>query len=297
MTTTTSSLGTHRFEQSVRSYLEKSTPRLMFVLKPLKVTLENIPEDYVENLEKPLHPKDTSMGSNTIPLTRTIYIDSSDFRIQDSKDFFRLAPGKTVGLMYATHPITCTSFKTSEKTGEVVEVLARYEDFSIDANRKDQVTAPGSKVKTYIHWIAEHRPSKSPVQVKETRIFKQLFKSDDPAAVDDYLSDVNPDSLQVIEGAFLEVGFYDLVQQARKASKEAQKHQEQNSTNPKATLSGGTSAGNEMVRFQGLRTAYFCLDKDAKVRGLEQDYGEEGSAETDEIVLNWIVSLKEDKSR
>ena len=132
VTTATTTISIHRFEQAVRSYLELNTPRLMFVLKPLKVTLENVPEDYVEWIEKPLHTKNASMGSNKIPLTRNIYIDASDFRTVDSKDFFRLAPGKTVGLLYAGCPITCTSYKTDEKTGEVKEVLARYEGFSVN---------------------------------------------------------------------------------------------------------------------------------------------------------------------
>ena len=299
VTTATSTLGTHRFEQSVRSFLETSTPRLMLILRPLKVTLENVPEDYVEKIVKPLHAKDARMGQNTVPLTRTLYIDASDFRTQESKDFFRLTPGKTVGLLYASYPITCTSYRTNLETGEVIEVLARYEGFSEATSAKDKEKKSTPKVRTYIHWVAEHAASASPVHVKETRIFGQLFKSDDPAAAEDYLADVNPESLQVVKGALLEVGIRSLVEKIRDKSKEAGEQQTQITADPKAALSGGTGGGNERVRFQGMRTAYFCLDKDAKISALEKTKQAERMTqpEEDEFVLNWIVSLKEDKAR
>lgn len=290
VTTGETLITTHRFEQSVRSYLEVSTPRLMLVLRPLKVTLENVPEDYVEWAEKPLHSKDASMGTNKLPLTRTVYIDASDFRTQDSKEFFRLAPGKTVGLLYASYPITCTSYKTDEKTGEVTEVLARYEGFDVDPSKR---VAPG-KVKTYIHWVSEHAESASPVKVKETRIFKQLFKSDDPSATEDFLADLAPDSLETVTGAFLEVGFYDIVNRVRDEASKTKKEQEAATHDPSKALSGGATGGNERVRFQGLRTAYFALDREAKVAALES--GGKGDI-SDEIILNWTVSLKEDKTK
>lgn len=292
VTTATTTITTARFEQAVRSYLEMNTPRLMFVLKPLKLTLENVPEDYVENIEKPLHTKNASMGNNKIPLTKHLYIDASDFRTVDSKDFFRLAPGKTVGLLYASYPVTCTSFKTDERTGEVIEVFARYEGFSTNPAE----AKPAPKVKTYIQWVAEHAPSKSPVQVSETRIFKQLFKSDDPAAIKDYISDVDPDSLQVVKGAMIEVGIWDIIDSVKTQEKKGAQEQKEITQDPKEALSGGTGGGNERVRFQGLRTAYFCVDSDAKVKALQEN-GHKGPSEGDELVLNWTVSLKEDKTK
>lgn len=292
VTTATTTITTQRFEQAVRSYLEMNTPRLMFVLKPLKLTLENVPEDYVENIEKPLHTKNASMGINTIPLTKHLYIDASDFRTEDSKDFFRLAPGKTVGLLYASYPVTCTSFKTDERTGEVIEVIAKYEGFSTNPAE----AKPAPKVKTYIQWVAEHAASKSPVKVAETRIFKQLFKSDDPAALKDYVEDVNPDSLEVVKGAIIEVGIYDIIGTVKKAEKNEDKEQKELTEDPKAVLSGGTTGGNERVRFQGLRTAYFCVDSEAKVKALDSG-DHKGPSVSDELILNWTVSLKEDKTK
>lgn len=293
VTTTTSTISIHRFEQAVRAYLELNTPRLMLVTKPLKLTLENVPEDYVETIEKPLHTKNASMGSNKIPLTRHLYIDATDFRTQDSKDFFRLAPGKTVGLLYASHPVTCTSFKTDDKTGEVTEVFARYEGFTTDPNAKVE---PTPKIKTYIHWVAEHKPSKSPVQISETRIFKQLFKSDDPASVKDFVSDVDPNSLEVVKGALLEVGIWNIIAAVKKAEEKKEDVQAALTSDPAAALAGGTTGGNERVRFQGLRTAYFCLDTESKVGALEKE-GVRGLSQDDEIILNWTVSLKEDKTK
>lgn len=292
VTTATTTISTQRFEQAVRSYLEMNTPRLMFVLKPLKLTLENVPEDYVENIEKPLHTKNAGMGSNKIPLTRHLYIDASDFRTEDSKDFFRLAPGKTVGLLYAAYPVTCTSFKTDDKTGEVTEVIARYEGFSTNPAE----AKPAPKVKTYIQWVAEHAPSKSPVKVAETRIFKQLFKSDDPAALKDYIDDVDPESLQVVKGAMIEVGIFDIIDTVKQAERREGKEQKELTQDPNEALSGGAGGGNERVRFQGLRTAYFCVDSEAKLKALG-DGGHKGPADEDELILNWTVSLKEDKTK
>ena len=99
------------------------------VLEPLKVMIENLPEDYLEMTEKPLHPKVPASGTTTVPFTWNLYIDADGFRVQDSKDFFRLALGGTVGL-FSTKPITCTSFKTDPATGDVTELTCRIENGS-----------------------------------------------------------------------------------------------------------------------------------------------------------------------
>jgi len=112
VSTSKSNIEIARFDQAIRQHLENTAPRLLMVLRPLKVTIENLPEDYVLLVEKPLHPKLSEAGTTTIPFTRTIYIEADDFRLQDTKDYFRLSPGKTVGLFQAPHPITCTSYKT-----------------------------------------------------------------------------------------------------------------------------------------------------------------------------------------
>ncbi|KAH8921097.1 glutaminyl-tRNA synthetase [Atractiella rhizophila] len=246
VTTAPTVIMTTRFEQSLRSFLELSTPRLMLVLHPIRLTLENLAEDYVTTIEKPVHPKDPSMGTFKVPFTREIFIDQSDFREVDSPNYFRLAPGKTVGLLNVPFPITCTGIEKDE-FGSITRVLCRYEQGS------------KTKVKAYIHWVAKHAPSSSPVEIAETRIFKPLFTTQNPAASEDFMADINPNSLEVIKGSLLETAVYDMAVEGKQP---------------------------EEIRFQGVRVAYFCLDKDS------DKLSSEGSRES-KIILNSIVSLKE----
>ncbi|KAI0663222.1 glutaminyl-tRNA synthetase [Cubamyces menziesii] len=296
-----------RFEQAVRQYLEGAVPRLLMVLRPLKVTIENLPEDFLLWLEKPLHPKVPELGSSKVPLTRTIYIDEDDFRLEDSKDYFRLAPGKTVGLFQAPWPITHVSHKTDPATGKVIEIICRAENEG----------AP-KKPKAFIQWVAEHRASGSPVVVDETRIFHQLFKSDNPsAAVPDFKADINPDSLEIVKGAMVEVGFWNLAKKAYADAKAESKKRTEAALKATAEASGpvvegapthehddtpkATSeqlVGMECIRFQGLRVAYFAVDKESKLASLnEPESVESGRREGDYLVLNRIVSLKEDSGK
>lgn len=300
-----------RLEQAVRSYLENSAPRLSMVLKPLKVVLENVADDYVVSVDKQLHPKVPELGKIVIPFSKVLYIDRDDFRLQDSKDYFRLAPGKTVGLFGAPHPITCKSYKTDPNTGEVVELFCTLEDGSSGK--------PVAKPKAYIQWVAEHAPSGSPVRVDETRIFHQLFKSDNPAAVENFLTDINPDSLEVIQGAMIEVGFWELAKKAFDDAKAESKSRMEKvlerekialkETSPGDAVTDHTSddtprptadqlIGNECVRFQALRVGFFTLDKDATLACLDEGADTApGSRPGDRIVFNRIVSLKEDAGK
>lgn len=296
VSTSASNIQTVRFEQSVRQYLENSAPRLFMVLHPLKVTIENLPDDYVLMIEKPLHPKVPELGTTTIPFTRTIYIDADDFRLEDSKDYFRLTPGKSVGLFQGPHPITCTSYKTDPASGEIVELICRLEN-----------TGPLKKPKAYIQWVAEHTPSGSPVRVDETRIFYQLFKSDNPSGVaPDFKADINPNSLEVIKGAMVEIGFWALAKRLlAEARRESQSRTEEALKNNPGNLQDDTPhatieqlVGKECMRFQGLRVAYFALDKDARVACLDEtEATAPARGQGDFIVLNRIVSLKEDSGK
>ncbi|KAH9931766.1 glutaminyl-tRNA synthetase [Amylocystis lapponica] len=299
VSTAASNIQVTRFEQTVRQYLESSAPRLLMVLRPLKVTIENLAEDYILWLTKPLHPKVPDLGSSKVPFTRTIYIDEDDFRLVDSPDYFRLALGKTVGLFQAPHPITCTSYKTDPTTGRPIELICRVE---MDAK----------KPKAFIQWVAQHAPSGSPVHVDETRVFYPLFKSENPAAAQpDFLADINPDNLEVVSGAMVELGFWSL---AKRAYVEARKESEARTRKAlEATAdAAGSSAvdddtpkatseqlvGKECIRFQGLRVAYFTVDKDARLACLDEADGAEPSRKDgDYIVLNRIVSLKEDSGK
>ncbi|KZS88346.1 glutaminyl-tRNA synthetase [Sistotremastrum niveocremeum HHB9708] len=289
-----------RFDQSVREDLEKSASRLLMVLQPLKVTIENLPEDFVQTLEKPLHPKNAALGTSTIPFTRHLYIDRDDFRLEDSKDYFRLAPGKTVGLFSAPHPISYVAHKTDPATGEVTEVIVKLEDGT---------SGPVKKPKAFIQWVAVHAPSGSPVIVDETRIFYPLFKSDNPlAAKPDWKADISPHSMDIVKGAMVEIGFWKLAKQAfnqarlesqartEKALREEDTSRGKDDDTPKVTSE--QLVGKECVRFQGLRVAYFALDKDAKVASVDEaEDVVPGRRDGDFLVLNRIVTLKEDASK
>ncbi|KAG9218892.1 hypothetical protein CCMSSC00406_0000994 [Pleurotus cornucopiae] len=293
VSTAVTSIEVARFEHAVRQYLESTAPRLLMVLRPLKVTIENLPEDYLLTIEKPLHPKVPELGTTSVPFTRTIYIDADDFRLEDSKDYFRLAPGKTVGLFQAPYPITCTSYKTGPSTGEVVELLCKVEN-----------EGPPKKPKAFIQWVAEHAPSGSPVRIDETRVFHRLFKSDNPPA--DFRSDINPDSLEVIKGAMVEVGFWPLSKQLMNEARRDGKARTAKALESSAPAADDETphatseqlVGKECVRFQGLRVAYFALDKDSRIAALDNDVDAEPSREQgDYLVLNRIVSLKEDSGK
>jgi glutaminyl-tRNA synthetase len=301
VSTSPSNIQLSRFEQSVREHLELNVPRLLMVIKPLKVTIENLEPDFVTMIEKPLHPKVAELGTSTIPFTRTIYIDEDDFRLEDSKDYFRLAPGKTVGLFQASYPITYVSH-TIDETGKVIEVVCRAEN-----------SGPPKKPKAFIQWVADHRASGSPIRVDELRIFHRLFKSDAPAAQPDFLKDIAPDTLEVVKGALVEIGFLSLAKNAyvkalkvgKARTEEALKEDTSANTDVKEELSHDDApkataeqlVGNEVVRFQGLRVAYFALDKDAKLSCLDESIDAPGLKPGDKVIFNRIVSLKEDAGK
>lgn len=291
VSTATTSIEIARFEQTVRQYLEGTAPRLLMVLCPLKVILENVTEDYVLMIEKPLHPKVPELGTSKVPFTRTIYIDRSDFRLEDSRDYFRLAPGKTVGLFQAPHPITCISYKTDSGTGMVTELICKLED-----------EGPRKKPRAFIQWVAEHTPSGSPIKVDEARIFHRLFRSDRP---DSNFQNVDPDSLQIIKGAMIEVGFWIMaiksISENRKEAEERtekalQENKNVNTATDAPRITSDQLVGNECIRFQGLRTAYFAVDKDSRIAAFDEPFDMQAEQrQGDYLVLNQIVSLKDSK--
>lgn len=287
VTTNNATIQTNRFDQAVRQYLELNTPRLMMLVDPLRVTIENLEDDYLLEIEKPLHPKVPEMGSVRLPFTRTLYIDRSDFRTVDSPEYFRLAPGKSVGLYQVPHPITCTSFKT-DAAGNVTELVCRYD--------------PDASAKTYIQWVGEHAPSGSPVHVDEVRLFRPLFKSENPAAEEDFLATVDRDSVEVHKNAMVELGFHAVarasLETARKeaaARREAGRQAAEAALGSDAATAGNVPAesdkiGKECVRFQAMRVAYFAADNvDSRMRLFGDD--------SERLVLNRIVSLKEDAGK
>ncbi|KAK7748674.1 Glutaminyl-tRNA synthetase [Cytospora paraplurivora] len=240
-----------RFEQSIRKYLERTVPRLMLVLDPVPVVIEDIGDEEVKELVLPFSPKDPQMGSHSVKLTKTVYIDRSDFREVDDPKYFRLAPGKTVGLLQVPYPIKATSFTKDEATGEVTEIRAVF----------DRET---KKPKTYIQWVGTDGSRRC-----EVRVYNSLFKSDNPSAVEaGFLSDLNPESEVIYPNAIIESGIDEVKRRA-----------------PWPETAGESESGKggpEAVRFQGMRVAYFAMDTDST---------------DDKIVLNRIVSLKEDAGK
>ncbi|KIR67127.1 glutamine-tRNA ligase [Cryptococcus bacillisporus CA1873] len=289
-----------KFESCIRGYLESSAPRLMMVLNPIKIIIDNVPDDYRVQVEVPLHPKIPAMGTVQTIFTKEVYIDADDFREVDSPDYFRLAPGKSVGLFKAPYPVTCTSFTKDPVTGRVTEVHCTLagEGFK--------------KPKAYIQWVN----APEAVKIDEVRYFRKLFKSEPPPA--DYEADVDPDSLEVYTNAVIEPAFYELAKKqmsdARKDSEERTKKAVEQAAKPdtsSAPVEGSAAAqhkeeepvataeqlvGNENIRFQGMRLAYFTLDRESKLGCLENDKVK-GRSEGDKIILNRIVSLKEDAGK
>lgn len=191
----------------MRKYLETTVPRLMLLLDPIPVIIDNLPDDYVEEVEMPFAPKDPAMGSHLMPFTKTVYIDRSDFREVDSKDFFRMAPGKSVGLLKVPYPIKADSFKKDEATGLVTEIHATYE-------KPAEEGGAFKKPKTYIQWVGKSERHNSPIKA-EVRVTNPLFKSDNPDAVEGgFLNDINPKNEEVYPNAMIECGLTEIRKRA-----------------------------------------------------------------------------------
>lgn len=186
-----SSVEMGQFEFCVRNDLNTKAPRVMAVLKPLKVIIDNYPEDQTEWLQASYWPHDVpKTGSREIPFTKELYIEQDDFLENPPKDFFRLAPGKEVRLRYG-YCITCSHIDKDPKTGEIVAIHCTYDPATKSGN------APiGRKVKGTIHWVS------SQAIHAEVRLYGPLLK--ESAAGDDFLSQVNPHSKEVILNALLE---------------------------------------------------------------------------------------------
>ncbi|KAL7327307.1 Glutaminyl-tRNA synthetase, variant 2 [Mucor circinelloides] len=264
VTTSQSTIEVSRFDTKTREYLDKTTPRLMAILDPIRVVLTNVPDDFVEEVVVPNKPRDPAMGEHKVPFTKVLYIDRSDFREEDAKGYYRLAPGKSVGLLYAKHPIHCTNYK-KDASGKVVEIECTYEN-----------EGEFKKPKTYIHWVAESPKHNSPVKLDELRIYERLFMHDNPETVEGgYLNDINSHSLEIVKGAIAEVGMYDHIADWVKKT-------------------GGKD--KESMRWQFTRTGYFCLDKDTELDAelIKSGQVREGLKA---IVVNRTVSLKEDADK
>jgi glutaminyl-tRNA synthetase len=179
------------FEFAIREALNKSAPRRMAVLQPLKVVIENYPEGRSEQLEAANHPDDPSRGTRRIPFGRELYIEREDFMENPPKKFFRLTPGREVRLRYG-YFITCREV-IKNAAGEVVELRCSYDPATRGGNAPD-----GRKIKATLHWV-----SASAAVPAEVRLYDHLFVPLRPEAIG-FASQLNPDSLRSIFGCMLE---------------------------------------------------------------------------------------------
>ena len=179
-------------DHCVREYLNKAAQRRMGVLRPLKVVIENYPEDQVEELDAVNSQEDEAAGSRKVSFSREIYIERDDFMEDAPKKFFRLAPGREVRLRYAYY-VTCTDV-IKDDAGEVVELRCTY-----DPETKGGDSPDGRKVKGTLHWVS----AKTAVNA-EIRLYSHLFTDENTAKLEDFLAAINPDSLEVLSDCKLE---------------------------------------------------------------------------------------------
>jgi glutaminyl-tRNA synthetase len=182
-------------EHFVREDLNKRAPRVMAVLRPLKVVIDNYPENQVEEMDAVNNPEDASAGSRKVPFSRVLYIEQDDFRENPPKGYIRLWPGREVRLRYG-YFITAKSVVKNDK-GEVIEVHCTYDPATRGGNAPD-----GRKVKSTIHWVSAHHAIDA-----EVRLYDNLFSKPDPTQVEegqDFTANLNPNSLEVITKAKLE---------------------------------------------------------------------------------------------
>ncbi len=176
--------------------MNKRAPRVMAVLRPLKVVITNYPEGQAEELDAVNNPEDLSAGTRKVPFSRALYIEQDDFLEYPPKNFFRLAPGREVRLRYA-YFIKCIDVKKNEKTGEIIELHCTYDPATRGGDSPD-----GRKVKATLHWVsAEHSIE------GEVRLYDHLFTKAHPeenSSEKDFKEYINLDSLEILKSCRFE---------------------------------------------------------------------------------------------
>ena len=210
-------------EHCLREDLNMRAQRVMAVLNPLKVIIDNYPDGKVEELQAENNPEDASAGTRMLPFSKVLYIEQDDFREEAPNKYFRLAPGREVRLKHAYY-ITCKSFIKDNKTGEISELHCTY-----DPDTRGGWSQDGRKVKGTLHWLSAQHAIPATV-----RLFEHLFTKEDPETTEagrDFTSLINPNSMQELNGCFVEPGLKDV---------------------------------NHDTRFQFLRLGYFCHDSNSR---------------------------------
>ncbi|MCP4259146.1 MAG: glutamine--tRNA ligase/YqeY domain fusion protein [Planctomycetes bacterium] len=208
-------------EHCLREDLNKNSPRVMAVLKPLKVVIDNYPQGQAEELEAVNNPEDPNAGTRKVPFSRELYIEQDDFMAEPVKKFYRLAPGREVRLRYA-YFITCTDI-IKDENGQIVELHCTYDPATRGGDAPD-----GRKVKSTLHWVSAQHAIEAQV-----RLYDHLFTKenpDDTAEGEDFKSNLNHDSCQVINSCCVEPSLAD---------------------------------AKPLGRYQFERLGYFCVDPDS----------------------------------
>ncbi len=181
-------------EHHLRQDLNKRAPRVMAVLRPLRLVIDDYPEGQVEEMDAENNPEDPSAGTRKIPFSRVLYVERDDFQEEPPKKWFRLAPGREVRLKHAYY-VTCVGVVKDEKTGEVVELHCTY-----DPETRGGWSADGRKVRGTLHWVSAAHSLGAKV-----RLYGRLFTEPDPLdRADDLTNYVNPDSLVTLEASRVE---------------------------------------------------------------------------------------------
>lgn len=183
-------------EYCIREDLNKKAPRVMAVLRPLRVVIVNYPEDKVEELDAINNPEDLNMGTRKVPFSRVLYIERDDFREDPPKQFFRLSPGREVRLRYAYY-IKCVEVVKDDKTGKIIELRCTYDPQTRGGDSPDR-----RKVKATLHWVSAAHAIEA-----EARLYDYLLlKADSDEAEEgrDFKSNINPKSMEVLESCLVE---------------------------------------------------------------------------------------------
>lgn len=192
-------------EHVIREELDANAPRRMAVLRPLKVVIDNYPEDEEELLDAANHPQNSGLGSRQVPFAKALYIERDDFMEEPPRKFFRLAPGREVRLRYA-YFITCNEVVKDADTGEVIELRCSYDPATRGGSAPD-----GRKVKGTLHWVSAKHALRA-----EVRLYDRLFSAANPERDgDDWKAWLNPASEEALTNCFVEPGLAEVAAEAR----------------------------------------------------------------------------------
>jgi glutaminyl-tRNA synthetase len=235
-------------EHCIREDLNKRAPRYMAVINPIKVVIKNYPENRIEDMDAINNPEDADMGTRKIPFSRIIYIEKDDFMEDPPKKFYRLAPGREVRLRYA-YFITCTDVIKDEK-GEIKELHCTY-----DPQTRGGGSPDGRKVKATLHWVSARYSYDA-----EVRLYDHLFSVPEPK--DDFVTDLNPDSLKVMNSCRIEPALFAVINDNKDDKYFIERLRYH-------------------YRFQLERLGYFCIDVNLKAQNINMP------------VLNRTVTLRD----